>query len=161
MSFKMQKLIKAIWVFKLLLFLCCKIVPFFQEQNISWCCLFLPLSVVLCSLRAANSSAWSTLFSFTLSVSPLFFLYCLNYWIASYFALSLLNHSFTTILFEFSHSGDCWSNTLGSWAHCLLLYHLQLKHSRAFCRIFAEFQMTVGAIIQLPVFKSFTLICFR
>jgi len=49
----MQKVIKAIWALKLLLLLCCKIMPFFQEQNISWCCLFLPFCIVLCCLRAA------------------------------------------------------------------------------------------------------------
>lgn len=64
----------------------------------------------------------------------------------------MLNHFFTTILLEFLHSGSCWINTLGSWSHCLLPNHLQLQYSAAFFRIFAEFQMTVGVIIQLPLF---------
>jgi hypothetical protein len=69
----------------------------------------LPFFVVLCRSRAANSSAWSALFSFT-SVSPYHCLLCFSF-IAWFTELSVLS---------FYHL--CWTvlSQLSCWNFCIL-----------------------------------------
>lgn len=130
----------------------------FQEQNNSWvnhCLLFYGVLVLfqglliiqlegpyLVSNHLSHLYHWYLCLFFPLSIE----LQNLQLVCTVHICQAILSK---TIFLEFLYPGSCWIRLVRLFTHRLLLCHCQLHCSAVFPRSFAEFQMTVGAMIQL------------